>query len=408
MFKSIAAFLLFVILAPLPVGLSQENSSATESAAVSDEPTDLEAATITEPPLAEKTLPPKTLPPKTLIPKTLIVGTREVPPFAMLNEDNQWEGISIDLLRDVKAELENISGREIEIQFKTQTLQEMLDAVANSSVDVAAAALTVNYERETKMDFTHSFHTSGLGIAVGARQRRSGWSGIIDAVFSETFGSIVAGLLIAMLISAVAVYLFERNANPEHFDHGWFRGVAAGMWWAAVTLTTVGYGDKVPKTFGGRTIALVWMFAGLFIIAGFTAAVTSALTLTELRAKVSGPADLSRVKVATVEASTSADYLRSRNIMFASHSDVASALASLAANECDAVVYDAPVLRYQAFQNYAGEVFILQNTFERQNYAFALPSNSPLREPINRVLLRKISSPSWDEVLRTYFGETRQ
>ena len=150
-----------------------------------------------------------------------------------------------------------------------------------------------------------------------------------------------------MLVSAVAIYLFERNANPEHFDHGWFKGVAAGMWWAAVTLTTVGYGDKVPKSFGGRMIALVWMFAGLFIIAGFTAAVTSALTLTELRSKINGPAELSRIKVATVEDSTSADYLTSRHIIFAKHPDVDSALKSLAANECDAVVYDAPILRYQ-------------------------------------------------------------
>ena len=342
------------------------------------------------------------------VPETLIVGTRVVPPFAMLNEDKQWEGISIDLLREVKAELEDECGHDIKLEFKIQTLKEMLAAVSESEVDIVAAALTMNYEREKTMDFTHSFHTSGLGIAVGAKQSGSGWSGMFEAIVSETFLRIVAGLFLAMLVSAVAIYLFERNANPEHFDHGWFKGVAAGMWWAAVTLTTVGYGDKVPKSFGGRMIALVWMFAGLFIIAGFTAAVTSALTLTELRSKINGPAELSRIKVATVEDSTSADYLTSRHIIFAKHPDVDSALKSLAANECDAVVYDAPILRYQAYQKYTGEVFVLKNTFERQNYAFALPTDSPLRESVNRVLLRKTSSPSWDEVLATYFGENLQ
>jgi len=48
---------------------------------------------------------------------------------------------------------------------------------------LAVAAITLNYNRETWLDFTHSFHTSGLGIAVGAKQRKSGWSGIIDATF---------------------------------------------------------------------------------------------------------------------------------------------------------------------------------------------------------------------------------
>jgi len=211
--------------------------------------------------------------------------------------------------------------------------------------------------------------------------------------------------LLAMLISAIGIYLFERKHNREQFDKGWVKGIAAGLWWAAVTLTTVGYGDKVPRTLGGRMIGLIWMFAGLFIIAGLTAAVTSALTLTELRARISGPSDLSRVKVATVEGSTSADYLRSRHIMFASHPDVNAALSSLVANQCDAVVYDAPILKYQIYQKHSGEAFVLPVTFERQNYAFALPSESGLREPINQVLLRRTSSPKWDDLLATYFGE---
>lgn len=195
------------------------------------------------------------------VPEKLRVATREVPPFAMQNEEGQWTGISIDLLREVKAELESESGHEIEIDFQVLTLAEMLDAAENSEIDLAAAAITMNYERETRMDFTHSFHTSGLGIAVAAKQRQSGWSGIIDAILSKTFLRIVAGLVFAMFISAVGIYLFERKANREQFDKGWLRGISAGMWWAAVTLTTVGYGDKVPRTLGGRTIGLIWMFA---------------------------------------------------------------------------------------------------------------------------------------------------
>ncbi|TWU60182.1 Cyclic nucleotide-gated potassium channel [Rubripirellula tenax] len=339
------------------------------------------------------------------VPDMLRVATREVPPFAMRNEAGQWTGICIDLLREIKASLEIESGHPIEIEFRTLPLAEMLDAVEESRVDMAAAAITVNYEREKRMDFTHSFHTSGLGIAVGARLRQSGWSGIIDAVFSKTFFRIVSGLVLAMLASAVGIYLFERKANREQFGKGWVSGIAAGMWWAAVTLTTVGYGDKVPRTLGGRLIGLIWMFAGLFIIAGFTAAVTSALTLTELRTQINGPADLSRVRVATVEGSTSADYLRSRHILFANHADVDSAIKSLVANQCDAVVYDAAILKHQTYQEWSGNAYVLPASFERQNYAIALPTDSPLTEPINQILLRETSSPKWEEVLATYFGE---
>jgi ABC-type amino acid transport substrate-binding protein len=345
---------------------------------------------------------------KTAIPERILVGIREVPPFVMRNENEQWEGISIDLLREVKPALESESGHDVEIEFRDLELAEMLDAVETSELDLAAAAITVNYDREKRMDFTHSYHTSGLGIAVGANQRSSGWSGILDAITSKTFLGIVGALTLALLISAVAIYLFERKHNREQFDRGWVKGIAAGMWWAAVTLTTVGYGDKVPRTIGGRIIGLIWMFAGLFIIAGFTAAVTSALTVTELRSQISGPADLSRAKVATVAASTSADYLRSRHIMFSEFPDVDSALDNLVAGQCDAVVYDAPILKYQTHQSYAGDAFVIPVTFERQNYAFALPSNSALREPINRVLLRTTSNPNWQDILATYFGESEE
>ncbi len=342
------------------------------------------------------------------VPQTLVVATRQVPPFAMLNEGGQWEGISMDLFREVKADLESQAGHEIVVEFRIMDLAEMLAAVESQEVDIAVAALTVNFERERRMDFTHPYYTSGLGIAVGATQRLSGWSGLMDALFSITFLRIVIGLFLAMFASAVALYLFERKRNREQFDKGWVKGIAAGMWWAAVTLTTVGYGDKVPKTLGGRLIGLIWMFAGLFIIGGFTAAVTSTLTVTQLRARIDGPSDLARFKVATVDGSTSADYLRSRHINFAKHADVQGAAVGLVAGAHDAVVYDAPMLRYEVFQHHYGDAFVLPATFEKQNYAFALPTESKLREPINQVLLRKTSSPSWDQILASYLGDDQQ
>ena len=339
------------------------------------------------------------------VPNRIVVATREVPPFAMKNEDGEWVGISIELLREVKAELQNGAEREIKLEFREMGLEEMLDAVEHGEVDLAAAAITVNYEREKRLDFTHSFHNSGLGIAAGAHQLRSSWSGIVQAVFSITFLRIVVGLFAALLVSAVAVYFFERRRNREHFGGGAIRGIAAGLWWAAVTLTTVGYGDTVPRTVPGRFIGLLWMFAGLFIIAGFTAAVTSALTVTHLKSRIVGPADLSRVKVATVNESTSAKYLRSRHIIFKKHPDVAAALSALQNGETDAVVYDAPILRHEAYRHFAEKLFVLPVVFERQDYAFALPSGSPLRERINQVLLRNIGGPEWKAVLAGYLGE---
>ncbi len=247
-------------------------------------------------------------------PERLRVAVREVPPFAMKNEDGQWGGISIELLREIKADLESGAEHQTELDFQEMDdLDEMLDAVERGDVDLAAAAVTVNYDREKRMDFTHPFHSSGLGIAVSGRHVR-GWDGVMSAIFSLTFLKVMAGLIAVLLTSGVAVYFFERKRNPS-FAGGTAKGISSGIWWAAVTMTTVGYGDKVPQSAGGRCIACLWMFAGLFIIASFTAAVTSALTVTQLKSRIAGPADLSRVRVATVAGSTSEKYLQSRHII---------------------------------------------------------------------------------------------
>jgi len=227
---------------------------------------------------------------------------------------------------------------------------------------------------------------------------------VLQGVFSATFLKVVAGLCGLLLLSGVIVYFVERHANKSQFGGGFWRGLGAGVWWSIVTLTTVGYGDKAPKTAVGRVLAVLWMLSGILIISSFTAALTSSLTVGQLRSRISGPADLGRVRVGTVADSTSRSYLRSRHIRHQQFPDLPDALSALDEGQLDAVVYDAPVLQYQVLHNHP-KLHVLSGTFERQNYAIAMPSGSLLREPVNRAILRTVSKPSWDDTLAEYIGE---
>jgi ABC-type amino acid transport substrate-binding protein len=71
----------------------------------------------------------------------------------------------------------------------------------------------------------------------------------------------------------------------------------------------------------------------------------------------------------------------------------------------EAIVYDAPVLRYLVNQDYKGQITVLPNTFLRQDYGIALTAQNPLRENLNFVLLEKISDPSWQDLLDRYLGK---
>ena len=92
-----------------------------------------------------------------------------------------------------------------------------------------------------------------------------------------------------------------------------------------------------------------------------------------------------------MSSSTSADYLEKHFISATDFPDIRQALDAVATGRLDAAVYDAPVLRYVAASQLAGKIDVLPGVFHRQDYAIALPSGSPLREDLNRVLLRRIS-----------------
>jgi polar amino acid transport system substrate-binding protein len=330
--------------------------------------------------------------------RKLIVGTKESPPFSMKSNTGEWEGISIDLWRQIAAEL-NIS-----FDLKEMDIKSLLDGVENGTLDAAVAALTITSEREKVLDFTHPFYTTGLGIAVVSKGG-SPWFTVLKRFLSPAFLKVAAALTLLLLGVGFLVWWFEKKRNPEQFGGGPARGIASGFWWSAVTMTTVGYGDKAPKTIGGRMLALIWMFVAIIIISSFTAAITSSLTVTQLEASVKGPEDLPKVRVGTLADTTSASYLVDNRISFQTYRTPREALNTIAGGQIDAFVHDAPILRYLVHKEFTGRLYVLPQTFVRQDYGIALPEGSPLREPINRVLLERIGARAWQEILQKYFGQ---
>ena len=325
--------------------------------------------------------------------KPLTVGIKHTPPFVVRTAEG-WEGISIELWRRIAA------GLNVEYRFREQTLTDMLASLRAGTTDVAVAALTITAEREEVIDFTHPFHTAGLGMAVPERSESS-WRGVLAGFPLLAFMKVLGALLLALLVAAVLLWIFERRKNPSQFGGG-LRGIGAGFWWAAVTLTTVGYGDKAPKTLLGRLLATVWMFISIFVISAFTATVASLLTTARLESGPKGPEDLPHFRVATVEGSTSQAYMRRNRISSTAYATPLEALEAMKQGRFDVMVYDAPILRYLTAHELPGFARVLPRQFELQHYGLALPDGSRLREGINRLLLKITTSPDWQDLLDRY------
>ena len=335
-------------------------------------------------------------PPPSYDGERLIVGVTPSPPFAFQGPEGDWQGVSLDLW----AAIADDAGIPWELRV-TDDLDTLLAEVAAGRIDVAAPALTITASREDTLDFSHAYYETGYGIAV---RRSVPGLGYFSWMLSTTFWRVVLGLFLLLLVIGAIVWLVERRHNEE-FGGSTAEGLVSGLWWSAVTMTTVGYGDKSPRTLLGRLVALVWMFASIIVISSFTAAIASSLTATQLDLGIQGPDDLPGHTIGAIRASTGEAWLQDEHLAVRSYPSLAAALDDLSEGEIDAVVHDAPILRYEVRATGLSRIHVLPETFGRQSYAFALPDGFEERELVNRALLDRMERGWWKETLRRYQGE---
>jgi len=79
--------------------------------------------------------------------------------------------------------------------------------------------------------------------------------------------------IILIYFAAVGIYYLENEVQPDKFS-----SIFDSLWWAIITLTTVGYGDVFPITVGGKVFTFIILMLGLGIVAVPTGIISSALT----------------------------------------------------------------------------------------------------------------------------------
>lgn len=330
------------------------------------------------------------------VPRKVLVGTTVAPPLYMKTVDGQWEGFSIEIWQAVAQYL------GVSFEFREYgSLSALLDALEKGEIDVIAS-MPVEERYESKMDFSQSYLKSGLSIAVPAEGGDNKWLSVAESLFSKDILQAVGLLLLMSIISGAIVWAFERRRNSEMFGEGTVKGIGQGIWWSMVTMTTVGYGDKAPKTIGGRIVALIWMLFSIVFIASFTANITASLTVNELRGKVRGFNDLYNARVGSLSRSEGSYYLTKHGIAVIAFEGIQEGLQAVAGKKIDAFVLNEMVLRNLAKREFPGRVQIIPGVFDEYFVSIALREKSPLRKPINKALLKFMHSEDWNELLNRY------
>ena len=329
-------------------------------------------------------------------PRVLQVGVIAASPLYMKTAEGRWEGFGVELWQDVAQQL------NAPFEFREfSRLEDLIGALEKQEIDVFPS-LPVGERFESILDFSQSYLKSGLSIAVPAEGTEYRWLRVFEGIFSKHILKAVGLLVLLSMVAGIIVWLFERRKNDEMFGGGTAGGIGHGIWWAIVTMTTVGYGDKAPKTAGGRIVALSWMLFSIIFIASFTASITTSLTINELKGKVHGLNDLYTAKVGSVSQSEGFDFLAKQGLSVIPFQGILDGLEAVASRKIDAFVLNEQVLKYQVKKDFPGRLQILPGIYDEYFVSIALPQNSSLRKPINKALLNLMKTKNWTELRNRY------
>jgi ABC-type amino acid transport substrate-binding protein len=210
-------------------------------------------------------------------------------------------------------------------------------------------------------------------------------------------------ILVGIMVAGWCIAFAERRNNPS------LDSPVEGSYWALTTITTVGYGDVVPKTLLGRAITAATMLAGLVICTVFTSTLSAALTTNSLSSTViDSPSQLNLNKPVCVEPDYPVvDAIAIANGITTVKMQVADCLNAVLNGSVQAYLDDVPVITY-AVKGLGVTNVHISPTFALNAFAAVFAAGSPLRQWTNAGILalgvddnlRNQNNKLWDEYFK--------
>ena len=324
----------------------------------------------------------------------LKVGLLDVPPFSWTDTDGQWQGVAVDLWTQTASKAD-IKWTPVKVD-RTDTL---LNQLSSGAIDVAVGGLTVTPDRAQHIDYLPAFEVTSLGIAAYESSELE-FSVLLEALTDSAFVGLSLVVICLVVFFGIAIWLAERRVNHEQFGGGHHHGLGSGLWWSMVTMSTVGYGDKSPRSWLGRLLAGVWIVLALVLVSVFTGAAASAFTH-RTTTTTAHAWELRGKKVGALDGGSTVQWLRTKGIKAVGTESFKAGLEQVTKGELDAFVGDVTILRWTMLENYIEDLGI-RSGLRTERLAFAVRPGLDQERALSVAMLRVMQSEQWAVSLQSH------
>ena len=329
------------------------------------------------------------------------VGVFNMAPFAFRSGGGQWSGLAVTLFEHMAKS----SGLRYSFT-EFQNMDEAINAIENHTIDLAAIAIDPTPEFELTMNFTNAFEQSGTSIAI-TKHTHLTLIYLIESIWQSIIPRFIAVVLFFIIIFGSIVGLVERRKNTGQFGGGFWSTIGEGVWWISATISTVGYGDRVPMTKRGRFVGSLWMFIAFAFTSILAGLLSSVLTVARINSQIHTSTDLMRVKCGAVL--NSAAFVDGKNMKFdmVPYTTLDDALRALDSGQSGAVLGESVRLRWLMNQPKWDTLIMLPSPIVTLYSVFPVSDevDPQTLDVLNYHLLKITDSKEWEALRHLFLGD---
>ena len=232
---------------------------------------------------------------------------------------------------------------------------------------------------------------------------------IWDSIASVFFLNFVCFLFLCSIVFGHLIWLAEREENDVEFPRDYWNGIDDALWWSWVTVTTVGYGDKSPKTPTGRVVGFIWMLIGISLISILTGHMVSTFGPSfNKKTKIEGVPDLNGLRVCGYPVTHDFYFLRGITYESFNGATVAECMALLRDGTVDVVLMDGAILKNFVRSNTwaVAAGYAISPEFSKPLIGMLFPHGGSYKEAINVGVLSLLDmGSSYQTLVEAWFPQ---